>query len=79
MAKTKWTYDKYWIAVLGERTEEEVIDEFQLAPWMIDEWLADAENTAARAGRIVAPEWTDFYLRALRELKDAARVSRRKV
>lgn len=70
---TGWTYDRYWTAVFGGRSPDDVVREFELKPGL-DEWLAQAECEVVRVANIkFPPEWHDFHEKALSELESAVR------
>lgn len=66
-----WDYEGYWNVVLGHRSAEQVVAEFELDPSDrrgLDEWLGEAEAEAWRVGGeggAMPEEWGDFHARAL--------------
>lgn len=77
----KWTYDGYWLTVLGDRGAREVVAEFDLVDLPndgnglgLDEWLDTAEIEAWRVGGEsgrVPQEWAAYHPMALAELRQA--------
>lgn len=69
---SRWTYDSYWTVVLGTRSPDDVVREFELKPGL-DEWLAQAECEVVGVANIeFPPEWHLFHEKALSELESAA-------
>jgi hypothetical protein len=78
--QANWNYLGYWHAVLGTRTAEQVVIEFDLDPTDrvgLDEWLGHAEEDALRVGYTSEAErdeareqWeqTGYHRRALETL-----------
>jgi hypothetical protein len=68
-----WTYEGYWNVVLGaNRDAARVVDQFELTPRGLDEWLGQAEAEACAVGGIQLPvEWCGFHQQALAELEAA--------
>ena len=71
----------YWLAVLGNRSPSEVVEEFRIKPGvrLISEWLGCAEDDAARAGctseaevRVTLRDWRQFHGVAVLDLDTAA-------
>jgi hypothetical protein len=74
-----WTFEGYWNTVMGDRSAEQVVAEFDLAgPGPLSEfseWLGAAEAEAWRVGGLdgdMADAWGAFHDRAARELQAAA-------
>ena len=80
---TPWTYEGYWLTVLGDAGPEQIVSDYDLTAGGLDdigldgrgglyEWLNRAEQMACEADGIARPEgWDAYRERALRELSEA--------
>ena len=68
----EWTYEGYWVAVLGERSPSGVVSEFDLVAEGLNEWLGIAESVSwsqEGQGGTVPQEWGEYHELALNELR----------
>lgn len=68
------TYTDYWIAVFGDRDEDQVVLEFGVVELGLDEWVGQCEAEAARQSE--DPEgtierWAPHHETAVRDLLKA--------
>lgn len=75
-----WTYEGYWLTVLGTKNAAGVVAEYDLSDkpaagaGSLDAWLGESEAAAWSAGRTGGPlpeEWSGFHALALDELTQA--------